>query len=194
MEGPNCGKSSCAGKYRTPVVEISDRDKDPITPPRLLRSSSARNSFNLMEGGNFKNYGADQQRLQISEVHVDKFPTPQTFLCWEMRFQTEVCSCSNFPTEAMLWIKEVEVVNSVDDLKSLCFIQGRPFLHPPCRCEAPKPGRSSTEIPCIEESGKRREDPLPVLRDELAATVVQTAKLLLPVPAPLFQPMIMNYE
>ena len=24
----------------------------------------------------------------------------------------------------MLWIKEVEVVNSVDDLKSLCFIQG----------------------------------------------------------------------
>ena len=49
MEGPNCGKCSCAGKYRTPVVEISDRDKDPITPPRLLRSSSARNAFNLME-------------------------------------------------------------------------------------------------------------------------------------------------
>ena len=41
-----------------------------------------------------------------------------------MRFQIEVCSCSNFPTEAMLWIKEVEVVNSVDDLKSSCFIQG----------------------------------------------------------------------
>ena len=56
-------------------------------------------------------------------------PTPQTFSCWEMRFQTEVCSCSKFPTEAMLWIKEVEVVNSVDDLKSLCFIQGIMTFH-----------------------------------------------------------------
>ena len=31
-----------------------------------------------------------------------------------------MCSCSNFPAEAMLWIKEVELTNSVDDLKSSC--------------------------------------------------------------------------
>ena len=35
-------------------------------------------------------------------------------VCWKMRFKTEVCTCSQFPTEAMLWIKEVELVDSVD--------------------------------------------------------------------------------
>ena len=44
-------------------------------------------------------------------------PTPATFACWKIRFKTEVCTCSQFPTEAMLWIKEVEFVDSVDDYK-----------------------------------------------------------------------------
>ena len=47
-----------------------------------------------------KNYGADQQRLQISDLHFDKFPTPATFACWKIRFKTEVCTCSQFPTES----------------------------------------------------------------------------------------------
>ena len=49
--------------------------------------------------------------------HFDKFPTPATFACWKIIFKTEVCTCSQFPTEAMLWIKEVEMVDSVDALK-----------------------------------------------------------------------------
>ncbi len=43
-----------------------------------------------------RGYGVDQQRLQIPELHFDKFPTPQTFSCWKIRFKTEVCSCSTF--------------------------------------------------------------------------------------------------
>ena len=66
----------------------------------------------------FKELGADQQRLQISDLHFDKFPTPATFAYWRIRFKTDVCNCSHFPTEAMQWIKEVEMVESVDDLKS----------------------------------------------------------------------------
>ena len=54
----------------------------------------------------------------------DKFPTPTTFACWKIRFKTEVCTCSQFLTEAMLWIKEVEMVESVDDLKSSRSIKG----------------------------------------------------------------------
>ena len=50
--------------------------------------------------------------------NFDNFPTPTTFACWKIRFKTEVCTCSQFPTEAMRWIKEVEMVESVDDLKS----------------------------------------------------------------------------
>ena len=65
-----------------------------------------------------QNYGADQQRLQISDPHLDIFTTSATFACWKIRFKTEVCTCSQFPTEAMLWIKEVELVDSVGDLMS----------------------------------------------------------------------------
>ena len=71
-----------------------------------------------------KNYGADQQRLQISDLHFDKFPNPATFACWKIRFKAEVCTCSQFPTEAMLWIREVERVETVDDLKSSLSIKG----------------------------------------------------------------------
>ena len=35
-----------------------------------------------------------------------------------------MCTSSQFPTEAMLWIKEVELVDSVDDLKSSCSVRG----------------------------------------------------------------------
>ena len=55
-----------------------------------------------------KIYGADQQRLQISDLHFDKFHTPATFACWKIRFKTEVCTCSQFPTEAMQWFTEME--------------------------------------------------------------------------------------
>ena len=61
---------------------------------------------------------AVQQRPQISELHFDKFPTHSTFSCWKIRFKTQVSSCSDFPSEAMLWIEEMEMVDSVDDLKS----------------------------------------------------------------------------
>ena len=41
-----------------------------------------------------------------------------------IRFKTEVCTCSQFPTEAMQWIKEVELVDSVDELRSSSSIRG----------------------------------------------------------------------
>ena len=75
-------------------------------------------------GDSSNNYGAEQQRLQISDLHFDKFPTPATFACRKIRFKTEVCTCWQFPTEAMPWIKEVEMVDSVDDLKSSSSIRG----------------------------------------------------------------------
>ena len=46
------------------------------------------------------------------------------FACWKISFKIEVCTCSQFPTEAVQWIKEVEMVDSVDDLKSSSSIRG----------------------------------------------------------------------
>ena len=84
---------------------------------------SAKNSVIFSGGDSPKNERADQQRLQISDLHFDKFPTPATFACWKIRFNTDVCICSQFPTEATQWIKEVEMVDSVDDLKSSCSVR-----------------------------------------------------------------------
>ena len=85
---------------------------------KIWDGPSAKDSV-IFSGGDFsKNYGADQQRLQISDLHFDKFPNPATFACWKIRFKTEVCTCSQFPTEAMQWIKEVEMEDSVDELRS----------------------------------------------------------------------------
>ena len=86
-----------------------------VQDQRCQSGPSAKNSVIPSEGDSLKNHGADQQRLQISDLHSDKFPTPaQTFDCWKIRFKTEVCTCSQFPTEAVHWIKEVEMVDSVD--------------------------------------------------------------------------------
>ena len=84
---------------------------------RCQSGPSAKDSVIFSGVDSSKNYGADQQRLLISDLHFDKFPTPATFACWKIRFKTEVCTCSQFPMEAMQWIKEVEMVDSVD-LKS----------------------------------------------------------------------------
>ena len=59
---------------------------------RCQSGPSAKDSV-IFSGGDYsKNYGADQQRLQISDLHFDKFPTPATFACWKIRFKTEVCT------------------------------------------------------------------------------------------------------
>ena len=96
---------------------------------RCQSGPSAKDSV-IFSGGDYsKNYGADQQRLQISDLHFDNFPAPATFACWKIRFKTGVCTCSQFPTEAMQWIKEVEMVDSVDDLKSSSSTRGIQMLN-----------------------------------------------------------------
>ena len=112
------------GTHITACNERTSKTPDTALDPRCQSGPSAGNSFDPSEGRFSKNYGADQQRLQISELHFNKFPTPATFAYWKIRFKTEVCTCSQFPTEAMLWIKEVEMVESVDDLNSSRSIKG----------------------------------------------------------------------
>ena len=88
-----------------------------VQDQRCQSGPSAKNSLIPSEGDSSKNYGADQQRLQISDLHFDKFLAPATFAVWKIRFKTEVCTCAQFLAEAMHWIKEVEMVDLVDDLK-----------------------------------------------------------------------------
>ena len=93
-----------------------NENQTPVQDQRCQSGPSAKSSVIFSGGDSSKNYGADQQRLQISDLHFDKFTSPATFACWKIRFKTEVCTCSQFLTEAMHWIKEVEMVDSMDNL------------------------------------------------------------------------------
>ena len=46
---------------------------------------------------------------------------------WKTRFKTQVSSVSDFPSQATLWIKEVEMVDSMDELKSSRSENGKDF-------------------------------------------------------------------
>ena len=115
-------QSSDVSEHTSP--HVTSESQTPVQDQRRQSGPSARNSVIPIEGGFSKNYGADQQRLQISDPHFDKFTTPATFACGKIRFKTEVCTCSHFLTEAVLWIKEVELVDSVDDLMSSSSTRG----------------------------------------------------------------------
>ena len=49
---------------------------------------------------------------------VPEIPEPNSFVIWKMNFTSEVCSSSSFPTEAMVWISEVNSSRIVHELKS----------------------------------------------------------------------------
>ena len=69
-----------------------------------------------------------QQRQQMSELHFDKFPTPACHSwCGRPDPKTQVSNGSDFPSAAMLWIKEVEMVDSLDELKSSRSVYGKGF-------------------------------------------------------------------
>ena len=58
-----------------------------VQDQRCLSGSSAKNSVIPSEGDSSKNYGADQQRLQVSDLHFDKFTTPATICLLEDKIQ-----------------------------------------------------------------------------------------------------------
>ena len=75
----NPWSSSTEERLRSSTVEQSERrtqDQD----PRCQSGPSAKNSVIPSEGDSSKNYGSDQQRLQISDLHFDNFTTPATCL------------------------------------------------------------------------------------------------------------------
>ena len=66
----------------------------------------------------------NNRQIKVSEMHFDNFPNPLTIQWWKTTFKTEVCSCSGFTSEAMLWSKEVELVEPLDDRKTSQLIIG----------------------------------------------------------------------
>ena len=109
----------------TNVARDENRLRDTIPMPAFARRPSSMSSLLPVEIP--QNSVVGQHRQQISELEFDKFPTPSTLLCWKTRFKNQVTTCSDFPSEAMLWIKKVEMCDSLDELKSSRSIVGKNF-------------------------------------------------------------------
>ena len=60
-------------------------------------------------------------------VAIRQIPNPKSVLVWRVRFNNQVIACSDFPSEAMLRIGEVEMVDSLDELKSSRSVSGQTF-------------------------------------------------------------------
>ena len=90
--------------------------KETIPMPTSARRPSTMSSTMPVEFP--QNSTVGQQRQQISELQYDKFPNPQSFLVWKIRFKNQVTTCSDFPSDTVLWTNEVEVVDSLDEFKS----------------------------------------------------------------------------
>ena len=57
-----------------------NENQTPVQDQGCQSGPSAKNSVIPSKGDSSKNYGADQQRLQISDPHFDKFPHQQRLL------------------------------------------------------------------------------------------------------------------
>ena len=107
------------------MAREDERIGSTIPMPTFARKPPTMSSFVTVDIAQSSMVG--QQRQQISELQFDKFLTPSSFLCWKIRFRKQVTTCSDFPSEAMLWIKEVEMDGSMEELKSSRSVAGKNF-------------------------------------------------------------------
>ena len=70
-----------------------------IPMPTFARRPSTMSSVIPVEFP--QNSMVGQQRQQISELQFDKFPNPQPFLAWKIRFKNQVTTCSDFPSRSV---------------------------------------------------------------------------------------------
>ena len=95
------------------------KTKTPVQDLRCQSGPSARNSVIPSEGDSSKNYGADQQRLQISDLHFDKFLTPTTYKIQIWGMHLFIISYGSYAMD-----QRSGDGYSVDDLKSSSSVKG----------------------------------------------------------------------
>ena len=108
--------SSC-GLRLIDIGKIMEQGEGVTREPRVLAIPNPPFSRNyaietLLLEEIFKNVRQKIREISRTCISVNA----QTRQCWKVHFKTKVCSNSGSSTLAMLWIKEVEIAKSVDDL------------------------------------------------------------------------------
>ena len=112
---------------RTKTIHTSENRLNQDTIPMPTFATRPLTTSSTMPVKLPQNNMVGQQRQQTSELHFVKFLNPQSFLVRNVRFKNQVTACSDFPSDAVLWIKEVETVDSLDELKSSRSVYGKDF-------------------------------------------------------------------
>ena len=70
----------------------------------------------------------DNPRIPFSEWNLGNIPDSMEFQSWKVNFRTEVCPGTVDPEIPVLWIKEVEIAKSIDELMTSRSIVEHDFL------------------------------------------------------------------
>ena len=132
---PGCAREACRKPEdhkhpeaeRTKTIPTSEDRQNQGTIPMPTFATRPLTTSSTIRVELPQNYMVGQQRQQIPESQFDNFPNPQSSLVWKIRFKTQVTTCSDFPSDATLWIKETEMVESLDELKSSRSVYGKDF-------------------------------------------------------------------
>ena len=77
-------------------------------------------------GGTYSHNGmADHPKASIAQLNLGKFPDPAEFQCWKTNFRVEFCLKTADLQVTMLWIKEVEIAKSIDELETFAIDYGK---------------------------------------------------------------------
>ena len=105
------------GSTGRPVARGEERIGVPMSAGRPSTMNSSGNSTEF--------YGCTAETADIGASV--RFPILSTFPCWKIRCKIQMSSCSDFLSEDMSSIKEVEMADSVDEFKSSRSIEGEDF-------------------------------------------------------------------
>ena len=99
-----------------PHVTSERQTRNTTLIPRCQSGPSVKNSVIFGGGRLFKEFLVQTNNDYRFQIFIWKnSPHQPRLLCWKIKFKIEVCTCSQFHTETLLWIKEMEMVDSCED-------------------------------------------------------------------------------
>ena len=106
---------------------MSQEMKKGTIPNRDVCRNAVDHEFSFASENTTEFIWLDSKDSRYRNFNLINSPHLQRFSRWKIRFKNQVTACSDFLSEAMLWIKEVEMVDSVDELKCSRSFAGNNF-------------------------------------------------------------------
>ena len=97
----------------------------PFRQPRFARILQTVKLLHLMDEVYPQRVMVETHKGSLGDLQCEKFPTPPSLSCWKTNFKIKVCFGSDHPKEAMPWIQEIELANSIEHMKTSQSITGR---------------------------------------------------------------------